>query len=120
MPRPFFGMSSGFFFSFFALFSSALVGSMLKDQETTVGRKNRTQQTRLLRLKLGDVRARIVRRRHGRPITSRRSPVDSRRDVAHDDLAVAVLRHVSIGNELAVARNLRGQRSNARSRNPDA
>ena len=30
MLRPFLGMSSGFFFSFFALFSSALVGSVPK------------------------------------------------------------------------------------------
>ena len=120
MPRPFFGMSSGFFLSFFALFSSALVGSMPKIDETTVGSEDRSQQTRLFRLKLGDVCARIIRRRHGRPITSRRSPIDARRDVAHDDLAVAVLRHVSIGHKLAVTRNLRGQESIATSRNPDA
>ena len=30
IPMPFFGMSSGFFFSFFALFTSAFVGSIEK------------------------------------------------------------------------------------------
>jgi hypothetical protein len=97
MPRPFFGMSSGFFFSFFALWISALVGSILNTRK------------RLSAVKLRDVCAGIVGWWHGRAVTTRRVPIDTRCDVARDDLAVAILRHVRIGYKLAVARYLLGQ-----------
>src|SRR5204862_7230945 len=53
-------------------------------------------------------RQRLVRRRHWRTITARRAPIDSARNIAHDGLAVTILRHVGISHELPLTRNLLG------------
>ena len=97
----------GFLFLFFSFRYFGLRRLDAKDDEAIVSSKHRTQESRLSGQKLAYVCARIVRWRNRRMIAAWRALVDAGGEITHDYLTVAVLRHVRIGDEFSVARNLR-------------
>ncbi len=82
MPRPLFGISSGFFLSFFALSTSALERRDGEDDELAVGGDDGVAAARLAELGI-------------------------RLQVADDQLAVALLRRQRVDEPASVARDLR-------------